>query len=259
VRDYWEHRLAEHESLSGVGWIGLGESFNRWMYRVRARVFSAAVRREADTAPADMKVLDIGSGTGFYLDLWRRLGAGAITGSDFTNVVVERLRARRPGTEIRQLDIGADALPRGATGYDAISAMDVLFHIVDDDAYRRAFANLSGLLRPGGLLLFSENLLQHPAARASHQVSRSEPAIAEIIEESGLARVDVRPMFVLMNTPLDSSSRALRSWWRLLTRVVSAHDTVGFTLGAALYPIELTLVRSLRRGPSTKLLVCRKR
>ena len=32
---YWSDRLAKSYSLMGVGWLSLGEPFNRWMYRVR--------------------------------------------------------------------------------------------------------------------------------------------------------------------------------------------------------------------------------
>ena len=71
--------------------------------------------------------------------------------------------------------------------------------------------------------------------------------------------VDVRPMFWLMNTPVNSQSRLLRLWWRLLSRAVGVHDRLGFVLGAAVYPVELTLVRALPGGPSTRLMTCRKR
>jgi SAM-dependent methyltransferase len=259
VRDYWENRLAEHEGLSGVGWLGLGESFNRWMYAVRARVFAAAVRRAAGTRLGEMRVLDVGSGTGFYVQAWRRLGARRVTASDLTSVVVRRLRAGDPGLEAIQLDIAAAGAVDGLGSYDAVSAMDVLFHIVDEEAYARALANLAALLAPGGLLLFSENFLHGPAAHASHQVSRSQAHIEGLLEGLGLERVDVCPMFWLMNTPVNSQSRLLRLWWRLLSRAVGVHDRLGFLLGAAVYPVELTLVRALPGGPSTRLMTCRKR
>lgn len=38
-RAYWEARLAERYSLDGVGYLGLGSSFNAWMYRARRRSF----------------------------------------------------------------------------------------------------------------------------------------------------------------------------------------------------------------------------
>ncbi len=259
VRDYWERRLEAHDGLGGVGWLGLGESFNRWMYAVRRRVFERAARRAAGGGLAGLRVLDVGSGSGFYLDCWRRLGVASVTASDLTQVVVDRLRERRRGVKVVRLDIGGDDPSAGGETYDALSAMDVLFHIVDEDAYRRALHNIAGLLAPGGILLFSENFLTAGAARASHQVSRSDAEIRALLADAGLEPVELRPMFWLMNTPVDSDSRALALWWRLLTRAVGIHDVLGRVAGALLYPVELVLVGRSGRGPSTKLMTCRRR
>ena len=50
--------------------------------------------------------------------------------------------------------------------------MDVLFHIVDDDGYVRAIANLHSLLRPGGMLILTENLVHGDWHRGEHQVEQ---------------------------------------------------------------------------------------
>ena len=73
-RKYWETRLREHYSLAGVGYLRLGRRFNEWMYRVRGEVFD---RVAAELLPSwsGKAVLDVGSGTGFYVERWLRLGA----------------------------------------------------------------------------------------------------------------------------------------------------------------------------------------
>ena len=62
-----------------------------------------------------------------------------------------------------------------------ISAMDVLFHIVDDDGYAQAIHNLARMLAPGGLLVFTENLLHGRTDRAEHQTSRSLEAVSSLL------------------------------------------------------------------------------
>lgn len=254
---YWDARHTADDSLDTVGWAGLGRAFNGWMYAVRRVVLRRAVRAHVPLTAAT-RVLDVGSGTGFYLDLWRALGAGHVEGSDYSAVAVERLRRARPSTPIRQLDLGGDASALPADPYDVVSAMDMLFHIVDADAYARAIANLGRLVRPGGQLVMTENLLAHRVEHGPQQVSRSEEEILGLLRASGFEVVAWIPMFVLLNTPVDSRSRFLHAWWTLLTKVASRHELLGRLAGAAVFPLELLALRLARRGPSTKLLVCRR-
>ncbi|MGH2840623.1 MAG: class I SAM-dependent methyltransferase [Solirubrobacteraceae bacterium] len=257
TKQYWEDRLTREYSLGGVGWIGLGRAFNRWMYAVRGRVFARVVRAHVPLSP-QARVLDVGSGTGFYLEAWRRLGVAAPEGSDLTERATVALGARWPDLAIHRFDAAGErtSLPPGS--YDAISAMDVLFHIVDDAGFARALANLAGLLAPAGRLVFSDNFPALATPSAAHQVSRTEADIRRALAQAGLEPVAMRPMFVLLNTPVDTRSRLLRLWWSLLTRTATRGEALGFAAGAALYPLEVALTRVVRRGPSTKIMVCRR-
>src|SRR4051794_25328415 len=94
-RSYWEGRLAASSGLEGVGFKRLGESFNRRLYRLRREVFLDRVRA-AGIDVGGAEVLDVGSGTGFYVDRWHELGAAKVTGIDLTDVAVSTLRQRFP-------------------------------------------------------------------------------------------------------------------------------------------------------------------
>jgi SAM-dependent methyltransferase len=178
-------------------------------------------------------------------------------GSDLTSVAVERLRDRFPDVPFEQLDISADRVDLG-DGYDAISAMDVLFHIVDDEGYARAIRNLAALLADGGRLVFSEFLLQDGTRRGEHETDRSLAYVETKLREAELEVELRRPMFVLMNTPVDSDSWFLRRAWTAVNVLVRRGPRWGNFVGAALYPAELALTRLLREGPSTEIIVCRK-
>jgi SAM-dependent methyltransferase len=236
------------------------------MYRVRGEVFDAAVARHSalgprhSAPPTAPRVLDIGAGTGFYVERWLRLG-GSVTGVDLTDVAVSRLAQRFPGSRFLRADIGR---PLGAElaalegTFDAVSAFDVLFHILDDADYARALANVARLLRPGGLFYWSDNFLHRPTVRVRHQVSRSLAETARALEPAGLTVVDRRPMFVVMNYPTDTRSRLARWAWTAMVAPALASDRLGGAIGALLYPVERRLVARLRESPSTELMVCRK-
>ena len=258
TRDYWEDRLADACSLAGVGYTGLGEGFNAAMYRVRRELF---LRRMAPLVEGreTLGVLDVGSGTGFYVEAWEELGASSITGVDITDAAVSELARRFPGHSFLRADIGAERPPFPEEAFDVVSAFDVLFHIVDDDRYRRAFANARAALRAGGLLVFTENLLHGPAAaRATRQVSRTLDETQACLAEAGFELLQRRPVFVLMNKPFDSDSRLLDAWWRALAALVRLHPPLGAVAGSALVPLELALATRIADGPSTEMVICRK-
>ena len=254
-RAYWEQRLGGDYSLGGVGYEGLGTGFNRWGYRARRRVFLRVMRPLV--APG-ARVLDVGSGTGFYVDRWRELGAAAIVASDITDVAVRRLGQRHPNVEVTRFDAGDEDAPWPTESFDAVSAMDVLFHIVDDERFTRALRTLGELLRPGGVLAFSDLFVHGDPWRAPHQAIRSLEEIGAVVTAAGLQIELRRPMLVLLNAPVDAESRLLRASWAGLRAAALRGEALGTAAGALAYPFEVALAAALREGPSTEIMVCRR-
>jgi SAM-dependent methyltransferase len=263
-RQYWESRLREHYSLAGVGYLRLGRRYNEWMYRVRGTVFDRVVsslrNRESGIEWRGSKVLDVGAGTGFYVDRWLSRGAD-VTGLDLTDIAVGQLSRCFPAARFVRADIGGPlgAVPLAPASFDAVSAFDVLFHLVDDAQYARAFSNIAGLLKPGRWFLWSDNFLRHPTERVTHQASRPLAESARLLEAAGFEIVERVPMFVLMNYPADTTSRLARWAWTAMVAPAMLGEPLGWALGAALYPIERALVRAVKESPSTELMVCRRR
>lgn len=258
--EYWERRLRDRFNVQGVGFLRLGRRYNRWMYRVRGEVFDRVVdaRIPPSARDADLRVLDVGSGTGFYVDRWRRRGA-RVYGVDLADVAVKGLSASFPGSVFIRADIGLPLegdLQELAGTIDVISAFDVFFHIVDDASYARALVSIGRLLKPGGWFFWSDNFLHGPTVRSPHHVSRSLSDATTALEQAGLTVVDRVPMFFLMNDPADARSRWPRMAWRAMVSPAIFSDRLGGVLGAGLYPIERQLVRRLHESPSTELMVC---
>jgi len=254
-KEYWEQRL-EPFDLTAVGYRDLGAPFNRWVYRVRRYVFRRVIG-SLNCRWDDKRVLDVGSGTGVYVSEWLRAGA-SVTGSDLTRVAVNRLANSFPDTEFAQWDISEEP-PFAVASYDAVSAFDVLFHIVDNSRYASAIANIAHLLKDGGYLLFSEMLLHEGTVRVPHQASRPLKEVESLLEANGLELVDRRPMLVVMNPPIDSSNPVLGGLWRVLEAMLTRMPATGQVIGALLYPIEIVLASRLGESPTTEVVVCRKR
>jgi len=254
--EWWEARHREHRGFDAVGYAGAGEAYNAWLYRIRRRLFRRHVPRLAGPASS---VLDVASGTGFYLERWSEAGVGRLAGSDVAETAVERLRESFPGTPIHRFDISgpSDELPRDP--FDVVSAFDVLFHLIDDEAYRRALANLAALVRPGGHLVISENFRRRgPRRFASVQVNREEREILAALSDAGFEVTERRPMFVVMNAPACGGGPLLHSWWRHAHQLITTRPRAGSVMGPVLYPIELACLATVRRAPSTELAICRR-
>jgi SAM-dependent methyltransferase len=225
------------------------------MYRVRRHVFRRLV---GPLASADAEVLDVASGTGFYVDRWEELGVREITGADITEKVVSELSRCYPRHRFVRMDVGAADLPLADASFDLVSAFDVLYHILDEDSHARAFANLARLVRPGGRVVVSENLYRGEPKSGPWQVGRSERTILDRIEAAGLVVERRAPVFVLMNSPVRSGSALRRRAWSRLAANVSRRPRLGGPIGRALYPLEVALVDRVRDAPSTEYLVCRR-
>lgn len=255
TKDFWEDRLASDWTETGVGYRTLGKAFNVWMYRVRRFVFLRELR-EAGLEVEGSSVFDIGSGTGFYVELWKELGAASVTGSDITSSAVSNLRERFPDSEFHLFDASQPELPVPAESFDFVSAMDMLFHITDDAGHAQAFRNAAELLRPGGHFVFSENFLFGPEQRGPRQVNRSMHMIERELAAAGLEPVRHTPMFVLMNAQVDAPWLQRRGWAAIMRSATALG--LGELLGRALYPLEKRLVQTRSEGPSTELMICRK-
>jgi SAM-dependent methyltransferase len=256
LRDFWEARLDADWTSSGVGYQALGRPFNTWMYRVRREVFLREIARLDLDLPA-AQVLDVGSGTGFYVGRWQEAGARSITGCDLTEAAVSRLRARFPGVRFVRTDISAADSVLSSGSFDAVSAMDVLFHITDDSRYRRALETIATVLRPGGTFVLSENFLHRPEQRGQHQVNRTLGWITTALDQAGFEVVRRVPMLILMNAQVDSPKVWRKAWGGAL-RAATLTAPTGWLAGAALYPVERRLTRRLRESPTTELMICRR-
>ena len=258
AKSYWETRLRQHPGLCGVGNTRMGQSYIQWLYRVRRAVFLRLLG-SLTTDFSRARVFDIGSGTGFYLDLWKELGAPSIAGCDLTEIAVSRLRSEFPSTTIFKMDISDALLPSPREKYDFVTAFDVLFHIVEEERYEQAIRNVHALLRPGGLFLFSDFLVQGNPRSDEHVRFRSLKQVEVLLRNTGFAVLRRVPMFVLMEEPLDSRSSVYRFLWKLATYPARQSEFAGFLLGALLYPLECLLTKIFDESPTTEIIVCRKR
>jgi len=187
--DYWSDRLQRDFNLRGTGHIGYSVGYNRWLYRAKGRALRRALSMTGREGPA----LDLGSGTGWVIEQLLRLGI-PVSGSDLTDVAVEGLRERFPGVRFDQLTVGSEPFPFNDATLRLITALDVLYHVVDDREWAQALGEAARVLEPGGHLIVTDGLGPSDANPAPHVRKRGLSTWTAAAANAGL---DLRASFPL--------------------------------------------------------------
>lgn len=255
--NYWERTLEKNYNLTGTGCLSLGKNYNKWLYKIKLKSFLRIIKNlNQDIKNKD--VLDVGSGTGFYIEAWNNLGAKAIVGTDITHAATKNLKKKFPTNEFFQFDIGNEQIIPQLKQYDIISALDVLFHIVDDARYERAIKNIYNLLRPDGIFIFSENFLEKKTIRTQYHISRTAKHTEQILNSIGFKIIYRFPQTILMNYPSRESGILFKSFWHVIGSLIRKNEIFGSIIGLILYPFELISIRFSKNGPSSKIIACKK-
>jgi len=261
---YWRELHRQGDDVRVVGYPTLPLAFNRRLYNNQA----AAVRRTLEHAGVRIdgaSVLDVGSGTGFWLDLWQRLGASTVAAVELVPEAVGRLRERFPESDVAAADV-SDGPPFPGRTFDVVSAMAVLLHVTDPERWRSALAALEEQLAPGGAIVLLE-----PVAVARHRLDRGESEHNTVrtladweraLAVAGLQIVAVRPATILLSDPVDARTRAGLAarllWWRMLARLLRGRERLASLLVPPLAMLDRALAATSPVGPSAKCVVIRR-
>lgn len=179
----YERLLADGE-LDDTATIKRGASALRTRYHYNA-VENALLEQALHGAlPERPSVLDVGAGSGHWIDFYRDvLDAREVVGIEISDAAADALARRYAnvdGVTIVHGDVTAEgfALDRR---FDVANAIDVLFHVVDDDAWRRTLRTLAGHVADGGRLVVGEHvgLVSHDAGFRRPRRERGEGSGAE--------------------------------------------------------------------------------
>jgi SAM-dependent methyltransferase len=141
---YWLRRHEESEGdIRSVGNRGKSIEENEAGYRNKTRQLASILRRELG-APRGKRVLDLGCGIGLYAPALTKMGI-EYTGADVSPVALAQARARCPAGQFVQSDI-LNLRPE-TLHFDAVMAVDVLCHLTDDAAWRKAIAMIADLVK----------------------------------------------------------------------------------------------------------------
>jgi SAM-dependent methyltransferase len=118
----------------------------------------------------DARILDHGCGYGRTLQTLREAGWRNTLGVDFSGEMIARGRALHPRLSLRAIE--ALPLPEAEDAFDAVLLFALLTCIPGDEDQRALVAELTRVLKPGGLLYISD----YPLQTDDRNVARYEAA-----------------------------------------------------------------------------------
>jgi 2-polyprenyl-3-methyl-5-hydroxy-6-metoxy-1,4-benzoquinol methylase len=191
--EYWDRRHEREGWLRSGGDIGLSAELNEMFYVIRlAKLISLIGPRTSPSVP--LFTLDGGCGKGYFSEALQRCGH-RVTGIDASAHAIEHCR-RTGNARYEQSSLHSFSSP---WLYDVVYAVDVLFHILDDDVWKRSLVNLASLVRLSGLLIVTDVPGDSVETKGNYIVHRPRAAYLDTLSSLGFRLRSVVPYQFLGN------------------------------------------------------------
>lgn len=257
---YWNNRYATIDTTKS-GHIDLPAEYNRWLYRRKQYLLARALAGVGRTLRG-ANLLEVAAGSGAWMDFWKRQVVARYCGIDLSARAVDALSERFPQHRFIQRDLNDLGLVDvvGA-GYDCVTAIDVLYYVIDDGRFRSVLADLASVLKSDGLLILHDQFLHGPAQDHGGYIRwRPLDYYETSLREAGFEVLWRKPTFFFMVQAADFSGRAavvMRWLWNhLVYPAITRAPRLAGALGLA---VDTSICAMLKNGPSFNVMICRKR
>jgi len=190
TRAYWNDRYASptRGPTSASGTFTHREEVNRWFYRATFNRVQE-ILRDGGARIAGGAVLDAACGTGAFVPLWLKLGAARVMGLDLSDTAVEMCNRKFAGDtrcQFQQFDLSS-SLPSPVAGdFDLVCIFEAIFLLTEERDFQTGLRHLCSWVRPGGHLLFSDQMPEFTITRHERLTYHSRAAYEKVLAEAGM-------------------------------------------------------------------------
>lgn len=204
---YWRDRVVSGSDLAIVGHRSMGLAYNAQIYERRLEALGRMLDEHAPRPVDQLRILDIGCGSGFYTGYWSERGVRDYVGVDISSATIEHLAGQYPDYEFINADITAidTSALSGRAPFDVITVFDVFYHIVDDARFAAAVRHIGELAAEGGLVLIMDQLSAQRYQLSKHVVYRDREEYLDLFQSARLDLVDAELLFHYLVPPLSGS------------------------------------------------------
>ena len=171
-RQYWTGRASGYSEVNQLELAT--QQRQKWSDCLHAEI----ARQFPDCAPESLRVLEVGTGPGFFAILLREKGYD-VTAIDLTPAMLTEAKknAGELAGKIRWMEMNAEALDFADASFDVVVSRNLTWNLPHPD---KAYAEWARVLKPGGLLLnFDANwyaYLFDGEAQAAYERDRANSA-----------------------------------------------------------------------------------
>ena len=201
-KSYWTGRAAGYSEVNRLELATAQRQ--KWSDCLRAEI----ARHFPDRAPESLRVLDVGTGPGFFAILLCELGYD-VTAIDLTPAMLEEAKknAGELAGKICWMEMNAEALSFADESFDVVVSRNLTWNLPHPD---KAYAEWARVLKPGGLLMnFDANwyaYLFDDEAQAAYDRDRANSAEQGVWDQNVGENFDVMED-IARRVPLSSIHR----------------------------------------------------
>lgn len=261
-KKYWQSRVSGNIDLGVVGYRSLGRGYNEYIYRRRLDVLDEFLR-EYGKPVEELRVLDIGCGSGFYVDYWQKRGVRNLMGVDISAESISLMGKLYPEYSFVNLDVTSPNVFSGIISiFDIITIFDVIYHVIDDDQASQLLVNAVTILAENGEILITDCPSGRNYGFVKHVRFRSINFYEQIFKEGKDKYVKRYQLFNLIQPPIvriKGIDYCISGLYYIFGIIYRVHDIIGRTFGRLFYNLDKTLLNMGIRFPNQELLVIGKK
>jgi len=201
---YWQERVGAGADLAVVGHRAMGPAYNGEIYARRIDALESMLERHVRKPLQQVRILDVGCGSGFYTHFWQAKGVRDYIGVDISVRTVEHLGKIYSDYKFVRADV-TESLPeivKALGPFDVITIFDVLYHIVDDLRVDAAVDNIAALIASDGQLLIMDQLCKRDYQVSKHVKYRNRDDYLSMFDRRKLTLHDSELLFHFLVPPI---------------------------------------------------------
>src|SRR6266511_1516161 len=217
ARHYWNNLVvgSSPEHVEQVGHPDMGTEFNRLAYDLRLNALVRALQKSACFPPPN-SIFEAAFGVGHYLKFWQSQHCRGVVGVDLSAQACKNAQRHFPEFDLREGDLAEinqweDWLEL-VHSFAVVTAIDVIYHLIEDEAACRAVRNVAQLVAPKGILVLTDKFVQSPypvQEVPGHVMRRCLDWYTALLETQGLVLESTTPVFWCMDPPSRHDEQSL--------------------------------------------------